>query len=91
MDLVKHRHRQDPTDSRDRLQAKERLGVVDLGVLLEVQFKLADRSGRRVGQQFEVQFDRRLDARIFKALSDTNSIGFVADLFGKRERGCAGG
>jgi hypothetical protein len=40
VDFVQHRHGQNAADSGDTLQTKKRIGIVELGVLFEIQVEL---------------------------------------------------
>ena len=49
VDFVQHRHRQNFSNTGDRLQAKQSLRIIDLGRAFDMQFKLADLVLKEIG------------------------------------------
>lgn len=76
VDFVKHRHREDPSDARNRLQAEEILWIVQLGTFLEVQFEFSNLFVV-VAKEIQVQFNRSSHAWLLESGGDANTIGFV--------------
>ncbi len=66
--FIKDRHRQDASNARDRLQAKERLRVVDLGGLLQVPLKPTNQVVVK-RPQLQIEFDRSSHTLVFKPLA----------------------
>ena len=76
VDFVKHRHREDPPDTGNRLQTEEVVWVVQLGTFLEMRFEFSDLFVV-VAEKIQVQFNRSSHAWVFKSSGDTSAIGFV--------------
>ena len=76
VDFVKHRHRENPSDTGNCLQPEEVVWVVQLGTFFEMRFEFSDLFVV-VAEKIQVQFNRSSHAWVFKSSGDTSAIGFV--------------
>ena len=78
MDFVQHRHGQNTADAGNTLQTKERVGIVKLCVLFEIQIELLNLFVVEVNE-ISVEADHALQTVAFKAFGNADSVRFVAD------------
>ena len=78
VNLVQHRHGQNATDTRNTLQTKERVGIVELCVLFEKQIELLNLFVVEV-DQIHVETHHSLQTVAFKSVGNPDSVSFVAD------------
>lgn len=78
MNFVQHRHGQNAADSGDALQTEKRVGVIELGVLFEIQIQLLNLFIVEV-DEIDVETHHPLQTVAFKAIGDPDSVGVVAD------------
>ena len=78
VDLVQHRHRQDSANAGNAHQAVERIRIVNLRVLFQVEIEPLDLFVIEV-DQVHVERDHALHAVFLEAIGDADTIRLVAD------------
>ena len=76
VNLVEHRHRDDASDSGNRLQAKEVVAVVNFDRLFEILFQLADRLVVMTEHR-DIRFHAVADSRLGERFGDALAVGSV--------------
>ena len=82
VDLIQHRHRDDPADAWDRFEQIVMVRLVDFGRLFEEPFEVADLHVVRV-QHRDVGVNRKRDRRVGEAIGDSFAVAFVLQLLGE--------
>ena len=82
VNFVQHRHRQNPADAGNGLQAKQRLRIINFGRSFDMQFELSDLVVEKICRA-NVEVHGRFNTGIVKSIRESCAIRFVSDRFFK--------